>query len=405
MRAWLALVAYFSGLLPYVEAIPRNLAYLLVLAALTTLAVVLLWSPRAAADLRARSYREWMLWLLVSHEVSVQTLLLLQGDIHVTGAFKAGAYVGVCVVVFLGVTYALEGHRPLLWGSLSALGAGLSACSLWISFRGSLTLGSLVFRAQPWRIPLLGLPPTSSLFEDENYAAVVLFVCLMGTLFSLLLTRYRSLKVMLVGAAGLTGMGLLLTHSRAAYLGLVVATLSGYLADLGRLKRLFALALMVAVGLLVFDLTQASKGANQFLEVHRGLTGRMGLWGYVLERIAERPLLGYGVGNVAEVIQEGPGSWQSSHNSFLDFALMFGIPTTLVYIVFLFSCLNQIRFLPMDHRERSLLLGASLGLLVIANFTTHTLGGVSFGSLSLGLFLGLPGAVSLRHRRRPGGPR
>jgi O-antigen ligase len=399
VRGTLAILVYFAGLLPYLEAIPIRVAYLVVMGSLSGTVALGLWSTRMAGLVRHRIRMEFLLWALVLVEAMGQLFLLLRGDTHTQGVIKAIAYIAVTISVYAALTCILVGRRRDLWASLALLGVGLGGLSVMISWYGAIHLLGLRFEARPWKIPLLGWAPTSSIFQDENFAAVVLFVCLMGAILSLLLTQRWGLRILALGGAGLISFALLLTHSRAAYLALVVAAMTGYLSGVGRLKKFFALVVLLALGMVVADFLWNSDSANRFLEVQRGMTGRWGLWKYAVKKIAERPLLGWGVGNVGDLVRAGPGYWASTHNSFLDFALMFGVPTTLLYLVFLFFCMWRIPGLPIDPSERRVLFGTCTGLLVIANFTTHTLGGVSFGSLSLGVFLGMPGAIWSTVRR------
>jgi O-antigen ligase len=148
------------------------------------------------------------------------------------------------------------------------------------------------------------------------------------------------------------------------------------------------------------------------------MSGREYLFGAALRALAERPLLGWGVGNVSEAIQRHLGwpqrsgsfagylfqqgiarEWASAHNGFLDYLIMTGIVGGLIYLWLILVSVARLWFASYRNLHRRFLLSATAGMLVAAQFTTHTVGGISFGSFMFTLLLGMANCWSTIHRQ------
>jgi O-antigen ligase len=87
---------------------------------------------------------------------------------------------------------------------------------------------------------------------------------------------------------------------------------------------------------------QSAKHIDELFGIDPTFTGRSEIWSFVADRIAERPITGYGLlafWNTAAAYAAGEFErgwvWRAgaSHNAFFDLALMIGIPGTILMIV------------------------------------------------------------------------
>jgi O-antigen ligase len=260
-----------------------------------------------------------------------------------------------------------------------------------------------------WLIPGIGLPQTSSVFEDSNYFGVV---ALVGFLASLYVFRARQRRrISYLGASLLTALnalGVFLSYSRSAYVALSVGVLIWFLVDARSDRKIL---ILLAAGLAVIGaraLLREQSSLRAFAQIDKGLSGREYLFRAALQAVAERPILGWGVGNVHEAIQRSlrwpqggddfaahlfrqgiAQQWVSAHNGFLDYFIMTGIPVGLTYSWFILLSAARLWFSSRRNLERRFLLSATAAMLVGSQFITHTVGGISFGSFLFTLLLGM----------------
>jgi len=276
------------------------------------------------------------------------------------------------------------------------LGIVISGPSL-IGILGS--MGVLQIGVKPWEIPILHIPWTKSLFMDSNYSAVVAFVGLVSSMYGCMLSNTRRLKLIWATLSIINFVSMSLCYSRAAYLATFMAATVWFLTS-KKFRWYWKVMLTTsAVVTLVLLATWALKNPEikAFLQVERGMTGRELLWPAAIKAIAERPLFGWGVGNVDDVVLSTVGHWVSTHNTFLDFAIMTGIPgvTALLWII-------TASVMPLLHKtdgrshQKRFLLTLLSGLLTTTQFITFTPGGAGFASFIFALALGQANVLRIR---------
>ncbi len=383
------------------EPIAGYVAYVGVLALLLGVSVILLSSPLLSRTLY-QSRMTWHVWFFVAVVGVSQIRTTVGGDLTAPGLVQAFSYFVSLVCAYFVLAEALRRNFRTNLGLLSVLGVLVSLPAIVAALFGQFSVLGLRVGVSPARIPLIGLPASRSIFQDENYFAVVLFVCGTATFFLQRTTRSANARFLLLLALLPIATAMVFTYSRAAYLATMVASLL-WLASARRGLALAAALLVVAM-IAMFWLSTTQPYADRigaFAQVDRGLSGREMLWPIAIDRILERPFFGWGIGSVTRVISKNT-IWASSHNSVLDFALMAGIPSGIAYIWFItMSLLPLLRQGGRSSPPTRFLLSTTVGLLVAAQFTTHTIGGLSFGSMVLTVLLGLSNAQRWRPFGQP----
>ncbi|MGE7771277.1 O-antigen ligase family protein [Viridibacillus arvi] len=128
-------------------------------------------------------------------------------------------------------------------------------------------------------------------------------------------------------------------------------------------------------------------------DAERGSTGRLELWKEILEKSTQKIFTGYG-NNVLEISTQVPyANLSSSHNSFIDFLAING---GILLILYVFIMLRGVLKAFYRSKESPAFL-VFICILVLMNFTTHNLGGVSYIPQIIGILLGfafIPSRVS-----------
>ena len=212
--AWLVLLI---SLTVYLEGFPRTVAYGVVAASMLLFSGLSLLLEPAWRRLRSPGLDRHF-WILVGVVFLSQVGSVVAGGLTEIGAIQGLAYVVGLVSAYYVLAAAFElGWRTNL-RALAWLGAGLSLIAVYVSTKGSLSLAGTTFRAASYRIPGIGLSPTSGLFVDENYFAVVLFICGTCALYLRTTSQHAWGPTVYTGVLLLHAVGLLLTYSRAAFL-------------------------------------------------------------------------------------------------------------------------------------------------------------------------------------------
>ncbi|MDD2730516.1 MAG: O-antigen ligase family protein [Candidatus Portnoybacteria bacterium] len=228
-------------------------------------------------------------------------------------------------------------------------------------------LAHLLSFANTWFAYYENNPPTLRLFsvfpDSHSFAlfCVLLVPIFLGLAFHFQNQRGRYRFYWFLAALALGGVAM--SGSRGAWVAAVppiIAAVYFYLRkkDSAFLKKIFvSLALFVVLfaassllwppTLYVFEAWQEGRGlgaAFSFFERARSISdfdeisnkGRLEIWQKTFSSIAQRPLLGVGWGNYAEVLDEDVSvakKGASAHSLYLDVAAEIGIPGALILIV------------------------------------------------------------------------
>lgn len=136
----------------------------------------------------------------------------------------------------------------------------------------------------------------------------------------------------------------LMTFSRGPILAYIACTGLGFLffqPHFWRVVILCSLALISAVIFIVL-MPEYIETLQAYLEPYlkRGTSYRLTLWQLAIERIADKPILGYGTRGyfTADI----PGGGNSPHNLFLSAAYYFGIPTLLMLVTIMYQATSSV---------------------------------------------------------------
>lgn len=180
--------------------------------------------------------------------------------------------------------------------------------------------------------------------DHKNEAGAVMAIA--GLVFIFSYFHDRRFRDLIWAGAAVTF--LFFTHSKASIGFFIVCISAGVIYQFSGRHQLLRRLLVAAVGLLLIGglsavLLNIDWIAGFLSDNPNLLTGRAGLWRFVLELIAERPLLGYGYGwvwasstdlSIGPVIQLG---WPAahSHNGYLEITVDTGVIGALMALVIL----------------------------------------------------------------------
>ena len=389
----MAQAALVATLAPYLEHIPRLIGYALAFTVVILASLLFVNQPGYLGKVSKISRNSPHFWIFALFLLLSQYINGLFGLIGLWGLMKTIGYVIIGISAYLVFPAVFKGGKSgRLWSFLAKLGALFSLLGIIIVVNGGLEIFGLSWKPS-YTMVGLGIHSTKSIFFDSNYFAVVTFVGFITSLYVLKSKSFNRLWAMSFLLLNL--LGLLLTYSRAAYVTLFVALVVWFTIDskLPQKVPIMLIVILIAIGSTIA--VQTSPQLQLFSQIKRGGTGRELLWPAALRAIAERPLVGWGVGNVAQVIHNAGLPWASSHNSFLDFFIMTGLLTGLIYIWLIAISITRLYFSRKHSVERRFLLAAVSGMVLLVQFTTHTVGGVSFGSFILTLLLGMANAIPI----------
>jgi hypothetical protein len=198
----------------------------------------------------------------------------------------------------------------------------------------------------------------------------------LGILVSLTVKRSWVCALLLFALAGLGG-ALLLTVTRASWLGCLVSTLIILLLGVG--KRAMMLIAVVALPLIISGLflLQQKRNVSFIDQTDQSTTWRETVWREGVQLLVSKPshlLVGIGMDSIKRhwrewgMFDKGRIPWGHMHSNLLQIALERGVPALLLWLAFLFvyarSLWRSLRAAPKLHwLDRGILLGALGGLI------------------------------------------
>lgn len=325
---------------------------------------------------------------LVSALWTTEPLVTLRRTVALAGTVLFGAYLGV------RLTYR-ELRRLLLY-----------CCS-------AILVGSLLFSGL---LPDWGRDDDGNwmgLFTHKNsfghFSALTFAVSLTG-LFPLR-KRSRTDAAFHASALALSLIGVALSGSATALAGTIaIACVLPVPKFLRQAPEISAVALIGTIAAIVGGTTLVAYNLASFAQVlgrEETLTGRTGLWTYLLDLVWLKPYLGYGFGS----FMFGPDSpgmlfrkqsgWfaDHAHNGYLQLALDLGLIGLLLGIASIFRVLNTgIAVLRKREMEQPLFYVAFLALFLLGNVSEHLF--INGNSLYLALFTAIGLQFSRAARQR-----
>lgn len=220
------------------------------------------------------------------------------------------------------------------------------------------------------RIQLLGMNP--------NYLGALFaqFIPLFVTLF--VMSKKLRNKIFYLICFLISLPALLFTYSRGAYLAIAVALL--VIGILGGKKTFYSLFLLLVVAIFAQSIAFGygriiPPSIKERIEMIKGekadqdisVQNRKEIWAITKEYISSSPIFGYGFGASHRVLP------MDIHNMYLKFAFDSGLPTLLIFILFILTAFRisfKVYFNANDDFEKAVSLGfiGSLIAMVIGNF-------------------------------------
>jgi len=423
LQARLIYLLFTVTLLPYLKYVPQPVAYAVAAGMIVTISLLMLVlsSAKDFEVIQKLISSSPHFWAFVFLLLGSQYLVVLSSGLSSWGFVKTIGYILVLTCTYVVLAPRILSSGKMTWRFVARLGGVLSLFGVIVSIRGSVALLGLSWSAR-WRIPVVGVLQTTSIFEDSNYFSVVTFVGFMASLYLLTSEKRVWPKLSASVLATLNAFGAFLSYSRATYLALTISIVVWGLLDTNVRKKAVILlsAALIAIG--GTPLIRTMPTLRTFVQLEKGLSGRERVFPAAITAIAERPLFGWGVGNVKYAIQKNIGNWTnaresfvdhliqrgagnrwaSAHNGFLDFFVMTGIPGGLMYVWFILISARRL-FVTRNHTTESrFLLSSIAGMVIISQFTTHTVGGTSFGSFLFTALLGMANCWPVQMRRLRG---
>jgi len=391
------LISMLGSLTTYIEYVPRSVGYAISASSIVFSSFILLMNRQVSVRawrLLSLSvwYWSWAFVLLVT-----QLIVALQGFLSFEGLTLTIGYLVLFTFTYFllapGASIKTESIWPLLGlvlGTTSLIGV-LGALGVW------------QIEALPWEIPIFHVPNIKSIFMDPNYFGVVAFIGVISSLYGYNLKKNRVAKFLWASLSVVNFIGIFLSYSRAVYSVTLLAVAVWFLTSKKVRWKWKVFLTTAAVAMLVYlaILPLRSPEINTFLQVNRGMTGREFLWPEALKSITERPLFGWGVGNVDEVVFRGVGRWRSAHNTLLDFGIMAGIPGIIALVgIVIASMFPLLQKNNENFQEKRFLLTLLSGLLISTQFVTFTPGGAGFASFIFALALGQASTLRIQPYER-----
>jgi O-antigen ligase len=392
---FLAEISLIATLFPILAYVPKTIGYVIAVGVILLTSFIFLAFSRSFNLLKISIENSPHFWIFFLFLLLSQYVVTLLGFLDIWGLIKVVGYlmVAICGYFIFPALFLKDNCIYFPWSFFSKLGAIFSFFGILIVLKGKIEFLGLEWSASLWNIPLVKLPATSSLFSDPNYFSIIPFLGFIGSLYLIKSQKFSFLKKLgLLFLSGLNLAGIFFSYSRAAYLATFFLIVFLILMESNFVKKLILTTLIILSIFILFNTIQNIPQLQTFLGTERALflSGREILWPAAIEVLNTHPILGWGIGNVDEIIlsQNLPNSWTSSHNSFLDFAIMCGIPVTLLYLLVIIISIKRLYYLKSQRFDRKILLCSIFCMLIIMQFTTHTLGGVAFGSFVFSFLLG-----------------
>ncbi|HEV7681036.1 MAG TPA: O-antigen ligase family protein [Pyrinomonadaceae bacterium] len=212
-------------------------------------------------------------------------------------------------------------------------------------------------------------------FVTYSEALQLIIALVLGIFVSLPVKRSWIGALLLVGLAGMGG-ALLLTVTRASWLGCLVSTLIVLLLGVGR-RALIVIGLLaiplVLAGLFVL---QQKRNVAFIDQTDQSTTWRETVWREGVNLLVSKPrhlLVGVGMDSIKAhwrqwgMFDNGKIPWGHMHSNLLQIALERGVPALIIWLAFLFTYARTLwralhRGSQLDWIERGILLGALGGL-------------------------------------------
>ena len=272
-----------------------------------------------------------MLWTVLQGTTG---LITYWGDVWIFVLYMALCW--ICVTVGFAATGQAE--KALIWLAFVLItGAFVSAVIAWVQVLS-------VWESTDWiaRMPQLRRPGSN--LGQPNQLATLLLMGMASLLFLYESGKFKAVSSTLIFAV--LGVALAMTESRTGALGIVL--LAGWWASKRRSVKfnlsvwIVVCAVTVVLGLFllwpaIFDFLLQNEGSSK---INTSAGSRLEIWSQLLQAIALRPWLGWGLNQLPEAhnavahLYSFSLPFSYSHNIVIDLALGIGVPLTLLLVAF-----------------------------------------------------------------------
>lgn|GEM_PF-3006535 len=320
---------------------------------------------------------------------------VLYGGASVAGSFRFLGYLLMALLGYIVFPAAIAGNNHPFWKTLAWIGVISAFLGLWVVVTGRTSFLGLTLQ-QDDLMSALGLYSTRGPFHEPNIYGFVVTLGMVGLLYRLQDSGRRLVPVLLFL---MCAAAVLFSWSRGIYLALAVGLLTWLLTGSAPSRKVLFAAAAATVGLIVVLSLENIPVLSGLLQIEIGLSGREVLWPAAMRAIAERPLLGYGLGNLIGPVAAHGGIFNGvamgAHNSYLDMGVQAGAPLGLAYLLVVGVSWFRLWRSGLQGTERRALSAALAAGFVATLFLSYGLGGASYGALVFTMILGLANQVGL----------
>ncbi|WP_104161730.1 O-antigen ligase [Arthrobacter sp. ZGTC212] len=362
-------------------------------------------SKFTAIELMGSAFIAWLI-------ARMSLLAILEGHSFDISFLRDGAAVFSALILFR-ISKIAELRKPILNGLLASLLLAI------ILETYQLVVGHDVLRGMGYQPPDFNYDTSAGTYRPfGGFYTPVVFGAYLALILSFASFAFKSTAARCLAGAG--AVGLILTYTRGAWIGLIIALLAGVLLLSPRIRSRLAVWLITASffltsTLLMFPEIVAAPVQRLLTITDAGFSSnaiRLELWVGTLKKVSESPLIGFGPSAFSDVMAEEIGvlaQFGHPHNTFLLVFYRYGTVGLILLLSLLFTiCAMLVR----DKRAKSYDKSSGVAILIaflICSFVETTWGSTHiiallFTGLGLSLSSGTDPQVQVRITR-PAAPR
>jgi O-antigen ligase len=190
---------------------------------------------------------------------------------------------------------------------------------------------------------------------DPNDTVFILLSLMPGSIY---FTKYSTKKIFMLISFSVTIINIFLivqTGSRGGFLGLITF-MALYGVELMRGKNIIRNIILVTISISMFTLFLNTTDQRRIFEIfsptkdynYSSEEGRIKIWKYAIEIIADNPIFGVGASCFPEAIgrireeRNLPQKWQTAHNTYLQIGSEIGLIGLIIFITLMYKTYNNI---------------------------------------------------------------
>lgn len=366
-------LAFYLFTIPFAMRFMGNyyVAYCLIYAIVIILFALLrsIVLPNAQFRISKTLLSFWVIFIIIA------LLSSLNNGMTITGL---RAIIRFCIFMLLIFTiYDLYEPKYFFW-LLGAMTIPLVVSALnlmWIysQAKGLLSLLEL-YRTKP-----------GGIYPNSNTLGCVLMVTLPPWIAMSIWHKRPSMRLLSKGIAGLLFLALLLTNSRAAMVGIFIATT---LFFIWTKKLKYFAAILLAVVIILAALPGVRNMISFGLRIERGASNRGDVWRNTIDMISNNPLLGIGPGNYSSYYEqyfklkwekEIFRSMPNAHNLILNLLAFYGLASIpIIFFLFYFPIKKGIGVIKkrISHEDKIFIYGAVAGIAALYGLSLFEAGAI-----------------------------